>query len=288
MLIITSAASSPIAFAQEDCLRDPFYDRNWNAEVIIGARLRDIPCMTTSVVITTLPVGEVVKVIQETMGYYKIQRQDGTTGWVGQQLIQATDKTFEGGTVTHEPLYDVVGNRNESDIRALYGLKIVTGNPDGSFKPDSPLNRAELVKLLIGASVKDFENIKSGYNKACFPDVAAGQWYTPYVCYSKEKNIVKGYDDGTFKPARNITKAEAAKVILGSFNFAVPETTTKSYFSDVGAAAWYAPYLQTAYEHGLLEEEAESAFSPDTNILRGAVSHIIYQAYLSSQNTPTI
>ena len=279
---------TPAAYAQEDCLHDPFIDRNFNAEVIIGARLRDIPCMTTSIVITTLPVGEVVKVIQETMGYYKIQRSNGTTGWVGQQLIQSTSKPFADETVTREPLYDIAGHKHEADIRALYGLKIVTGNPDGSFKPDSPLNRAELVKLLVGASVSGFESIKNQYDQNCFPDIAAGQWYTPYVCYSKEKNIVKGYTDGTFKPARNISKAEAVKVVLGSFVFTIPETADKSYFSDVSASSWYAPYLQTAFEKGILEETENSSFNPDTNILRGAVSHIIYQAYLQTQNTPTI
>ena len=294
------AALMPTAHA-EDCLNDPFYDRNWNAEVTTGARLRDIPCMTTSIVITALPVGEVVKVIQETDGYYKIQRKDGTQGWVGQWLITATAKPF-GGSATAvtaapaqtaaptkiEPLYDIVGNKNEPDIRALFNLKIVSGNPDGSFKPDSPLNRAELVKLLVGASVQNFESIKDKYNISCFPDVMANQWYTPYVCYSKEKNIVKGYDDNTFKPARNISKAEAVKVVIGSFGLSSANEATKTYFNDVGLNAWYAPHLQAAYEQSLLEEKENEAFKPDTNILRGAVSHIIYQAYLLTNNTPTI
>lgn len=294
---ITLLILAPVqtSYAQEDCMRDPVYQTNWNAEVTTGARLRDIPCMTTSVVITTLPVGEIIKVIAETDGYYKIQRKDGTQGWVGQWLITATNKPFTADTTssgnttqTKEPLYDVTDHKNETQIRALYALKIVTGNPDGSFKPDSPLNRAELVKLLISATVTDFDTLKSQYNQNCFPDVTAGQWYTPYICYSKEKNIVKGYEDNTFKPARNISKAEAVKVILGSFGITVPSKATTDVFNDVSLTAWYAPYLQTAFEQLLLEEKNGENFNPETNILRGAVSYIIYQAYLYNSQTPTI
>jgi hypothetical protein len=272
----------------EDCMQDPIYDVNWNAEVTTGARLRDIPCMTTSVVITTLPVGEVIKVIAETDGYYKIRRADGTTGWVGQWLITATDKAFNQTTntpATNEPLYDIVGNKYETVIRSLYDLGIVSGNPDGSFKPDSALNRAELVKILIRATVKDFDSVSSNYNTACFPDIEIGSWYTPYVCYAKEKNIVSGYGDNTFKPARNISKAESVKVITNSFGLAVPEEAKTVYFTDTSINDWFAPYVQTAFEALILEEKADSAFKPDTNILRGQVSYIIYKAYLNTSGS---
>jgi hypothetical protein len=278
-----------ISHAQEDCLNDPIYNTNWNAEVTTGARLRDIPCMTTSVVITTLPVGEVVKVIAETDGYYKIQRTDGTVGWVGQWLITATDKSFTLTSATtataNEPLYDIVGHKNETQIRELFKLGIISGNPDGSFKPDSPLNRAELVKILIRATVKDFDTLSSGYNNECFPDIAKDQWYTPYVCYAKEKNIVSGYGDNTFKPARDISRAEAVKVIVNSFGIQISSPATQNYFSDTTLSDWFAPYLQPAYEVLILEEKAGEAFRPNENILRGSVSYIIYKAYLFSNGS---
>ena len=55
------------------------------------------------------------------------------------------------------------------------------------------------MKIIVKSSVG--ENIGSGTN--CFPDVRNDR-YASFVCYAKEHNIVKGYDDGTFKPAQNV------------------------------------------------------------------------------------
>lgn len=271
-------------FAGEGCLQDPIYERDYNAEVISAVFMRSIPCMEGSEILATLPQGEIVKVIADTDGWTQVRRSDSSEGWVGEQFLAQTDKPFnpqeeETPPVSHDPLYDIAGHTNETAIWALYNLGIIDGNPDGSFLPDNPLNRAELVKLLIEATVQDFDSMKSSYTSNCFPDVDADQWYTPYVCYSKENNIVEGYPDRTFRPAQNILKVEAVKVILESFNIEVPENASENIFSDTDIEEWYAPYLETAYNLNLLEEEEGNNFYPETNMLRGAVSHIIYEAY---------
>jgi hypothetical protein len=224
-----------------------------------------------------LPVGEIIHVIGETDGWYKIERADGQVGWVGTWLIEATTKSFTNNPQQdNEPLYDIIGHPNETAIRELYYDGIISGHPDGSFKPDDPLNRAELVKLLVEATVENFDSMKSSYQKQCFPDISATEWYTAYVCYAQENNIVEGYPDGTFKPANNIIKVEAVKVVLEAFKWYVGPPPSTFSFDDTSRKEWYAPYLETAHNKGILEENSMK-FHPSEAIDRGGVSHIIYQ-----------
>jgi len=298
VMLVLIVSTIPVALA-EDCLHDPIYDRNWNAEVTTGVRLRSIPCMETSEVLATLPVGEVVNVIAETDGYYQIKRADGQEGWVGQWLITRTDKPFSMSTEQPETspetcsttLCDVTGHKNEYAIRELYAHGIISGHPDGSFKPDDPLNRAELVKLLVEARYKEFDSIKGSYSNSCFPDTPASEWYTPYICYAQEKEIIDGYPDGTFRPGQSMNKVEALKVILNTFDWEIPAPPYDFSYSDTSTDQWYAGYLQVANENEILEEN-NGAFHPSNAILRGGVSHIIYETLLLEPeeylNEPTI
>jgi len=295
-LPLSVALFAPPALA-EDCMQDPVYDRDWNAQVTTGARLRDIPCMETSVVITTLPVGEVIKVIAETDGYYKIRRSNGTEGWVGQWLITATNKAFTpdsaipapGATTTPtpaptEPLYDIKGHKFETAIRWMDTNEIISGYPDLSFKPDGTINRAEFMKimsltydLLIPAN--DFLLVQDQYDTACFKDISPGQWYTEYVCYAKAMGIVEGYPDYTFRPAKNISRVEALKIVLKTLGLPMTDPATKNYFADTELSAWYAPFVQTAYENNLLEESEGQKYFPGKEILRGEASNLVYETY---------
>ena len=182
-----------------------------------------------------------------------------------------------------EPLNDIDGHKNETPIRRLYELGIIEGHPDGSFKPDDPLNRAELVKLLVEATVENFDALKPSYNKACFPDTPVGEWYTPYICYAEEKQIVEGYPDGTFRPANNIIKVEAVKVVLEAFEWYVPPPPSDFTFSDTTRTHWYAPYLELAHENGLLEE-VTTIYKHADNMTRGGVSHLIFETMISTPN----
>lgn len=97
-------------------------------------------------------------------------------------------------------------------------FKIVEGyaDPNGDslglmFRPDSPVSRAEAVKILSLAAHLNFT--ESSNSTVSFSDVSGSDWFQPYVALAAERGIVSGYDDGTFKPHNPITRAEAAKII---------------------------------------------------------------------------
>ena len=78
------------------------------------------------------------------------------------------------------------------------------------FKPNISINRAEALKILLEAAGFDAE----GAEGADFSDTDTASWYMKYVNFAFKNNIVSGYGDGRFGPGNNITRAEAAKVIV--------------------------------------------------------------------------
>lgn len=86
---------------------------------------------------------------------------------------------------------------------------IAKGYPDGSFRPNAPVNRAEAVKILIEA-----KKLKADITVSGFGDVQSGSWFAPYVAKAKAVGITSGYPDGTFRPDATVNRAEIAKMAI--------------------------------------------------------------------------
>ncbi|WP_053373803.1 S-layer homology domain-containing protein [Paenibacillus sp. FJAT-27812] len=95
-------------------------------------------------------------------------------------------------------------------------------------------------------------------------------------------DILKGYEDGTFKPENNITRAELAKVIVaatGSEKAALALQNVKSQFKDVKTNEWYTGYINVAAGKGfLLGDKGTGKFRPSDNIKFEEVTAIIVRA----------
>ena len=166
-------------------------------------------------------------------------------------------------------------NPNADAILYLQTVGIVEGYSDGTFRPTNPLNRAELLKILVeGVGLSPDGN----YYKNCFPDVKE-DWYAKYVCYAKDRGWIEGYPDGTFKPASNVNKAEALKMLLEVFGVDTEKPVVKPY-DDVAVYEWFAPYVGTAKDLGLLEETGNH-YWPGADITRGQISENLYRLLLN-------
>jgi len=272
LILLFFSFSVTSAYA-EDCMHDPIYERNWNAVVTTGVRVRSIPCMETSTVLTTVPVGKILKVIAETDGYYKVKLSDGTEGWIGQWLVAKTDQSFAEDVpeAPKEPLYDVKNHTFETAIRYLKNKNIVGGYPDGSFQPNKTVNRAEFTKIIVGAAL-DYspEHDPSGYDiyslsGLSFSDVKTGEWYVPYLRKAVENKIIGGYPDGTFKPSQTINLAEATKILVSALKL------TKG---EVENGAWYAPYMQSMQNNMYIPNNFKQ---PDQSVTRGDMAEMTWR-----------
>lgn len=178
-------------------------------------------------------------------------------------------------------LSDIANSADKTAIEYLKEKNIITGYADGTFQPDATINRAELLKILIGSL--DIHPSADAYHD-CFPDVKK-EWFAPYVCYAKEKNLISGYADGTFRPDNPVNTVEAIKMIINVYGYELMQTSSVAPYSDVDPSAWYAPYVNLARSAGILE--AGKKLGVSAAITRGKVSYMIYRSMKNRESTST-
>jgi hypothetical protein len=94
-------------------------------------------------------------------------------------------------------------------VATAFDKGIVRGYPDGSFKPGNTVNKVEFLKMLVSSLDEDIDS----YNlRKTFKDVNENAWYTPYMAYAIEKNIIEVTDD-TFKPFESMKRESVAEAI---------------------------------------------------------------------------
>lgn len=131
-------------------------------------------------------------------------------------------------------------------ISTLSNMGIINGYPDGSFRPNAGITRAEFAKIAV-SFFRDYSRQTLG---DLFSDIS-GQWYTNYINLAAELAIVSGYPDGTFRPGNNITRAEAMTIVNNTLRrtpckeglLPVEEMIT---WPDNPATAWYYEAVQEA------------------------------------------
>jgi hypothetical protein len=120
---------------------------------------------------------------------------------------------------------------------------ILQGYPDGTFRPDKTVNRAQFLKIVLAARNVD---AASAVTPTGFKDVDEQAWYAPFVRYAKQQGIIQGYQDGTFKPEQTVNFAEALKMAYVALAISTP---------DVGPQ-WYSRYLNDAQSRKILFSNA--------------------------------
>jgi outer membrane protein assembly factor BamB len=97
------------------------------------------------------------------------------------------------------------------EIMSLVKIGVVDGYPDGTFKPEFPVTRAEFAKMIALALGLPAE---VQIPQITFSDVSPQHWAFSFVEIAAKYNLVKGYPDGTFRPEGRITSAEVLTVIM--------------------------------------------------------------------------
>lgn len=170
------------------------------------------------------------------------------------------------------PFTDVPeGSEYAQALSYLKARGVIQGYPDGTFKPDQVVNRAEALKMLIVGHKKTIPNTLS---REGFPDIPKGAWYEDYIYYAKSKGYIGGYPDGTFKPEQTVNKAEALKML---FTVAGLHPQASDSGGEVDESQWYAGFLLKAYDENLIETTRPSSYALTSEVTRGELATMLYR-----------
>jgi hypothetical protein len=163
-------------------------------------------------------------------------------------------------------------------VNYLTSQGILSGYPDGDFKPDAPITRAELTAIVERLD----SDPKTGANP--FADLDGSHWAVNAILSAASKGWIAGYPDGTFKPDASITRAEAIKVVNGFLDrrqFAAGFAQAHpSPYADLTPAHWaYADIIEASVAHS--HAAADGLTQPDwlSRAARTVISNAEVNAY---------
>jgi polyhydroxybutyrate depolymerase len=154
---------------------------------------------------------------------------------------------------------DLEGASYTENILSLSDQGVLGGYDDGTFRPTGEINRAEMMKMVMAARFDDPEDYAGG----CFDDVI-DDWYAPYVCRGADLGVVKGYEDGLFRPENPANMVEAMKIILEAFEMDLEPLESGD--------EWFWPYRDFIHNNGVL---SKFGYAPDRAITRAEVALIV-------------
>ena len=135
-------------------------------------------------------------------------------------------------------------------IMKLSGKDIITGYPDGTFKPNKSITRAEFATIVS----KYIKNPKVA--NETFKDVPMNHWAKDAIAKVKAEGWISGYNDGTFRPDAPITRAEAVSIVNRMFDRAADGEFVREHrfeiksFKDLVENHWaYYEIMEAVHTH---------------------------------------
>lgn len=151
-------------------------------------------------------------------------------------------------------------------IKKLVNAGVLNGYTDGTFRPNNPLTRAELCKII---------NIAFKYTEPAadtFSDVKKDDWFYSQVAIAKKAGYIAGHADGTFKGNDYLTREQACTIITRVaklYDLSMTETITDA------VSEWAVPYVNKVVANRLMSLEEGGKFRATENITRAELTGVV-------------
>ena len=200
------------------------------------------------------------------VGVWEISQDDGG------ELIAAASGAFR--STWDNPFRDVPpGAWYEEAVQYVYEEGLMQGTTGSTFSPDRASNRGMIAAILYRLEGRP----RAGTPP--FTDVAADSYCADAVAWAEQQGIVRGFDDGTFRPEGRITRQQLAAILFRYTEYRGADTagrTDLSRFSDSAAVADYArEALAWAVSAGLLQGRSDGTLDPSGSATRAQTAVIL-------------
>jgi len=183
-------------------------------------------------------------------------------------------KTFE----------DIANHWAKADIELLASKLIVSGISAHQFEANRSITRAEFAALAVRALGLTING------EARFSDVKANSWYSSAVATAAEAGIIKGYEDGTFRPNQFITRQELAVMVMRAMDYAGAASNSSDTvkagvldkFSDAGQLSWAREEVAEAIHAGIINGVTATTIKPTAEATRAEAVVMLKRFLLAS------
>ena len=217
------------------------------------------------------------------VGSVTVKRPNGSTVPVTGQGNGKYTFTMPSGGITVDvtfipedwPFVDVTEDKWYYDAVAyVYQQGIMVGMSETTFEPNTTVNRAQVVQMLYNLEGQPQVSGDSG-----FSDIRDDQWYAKAVAWASANDVVAGYEDGTFRPTRAVTREEFAQIL---YNYAKCKGYDLSASADLGkfpdsgqVSSWAETALGWANGNGLINGHDDDRLDPKGSTIRAQAASIL-------------
>jgi len=159
-------------------------------------------------------------------------------------------------------------------IDAIFRSGLTSGYPDGTFRPENPVTRAEMAVFLLGGMGVTPPAINGSHP---FSDIA-GHWAEPYIEELFDLGVTGGYPDGTFKPEQLVTRAEMAVFLLNGMGVTPPALDGSHPFSDI-SSHWAETFIEELYDLSITGGYPDGTYRPENQVTRAEMAVFLVNAF---------
>ena len=196
-------------------------------------------------------------------------------------IVKNIPVTVKEATATPTPV-PTVKPTEAPVINTEYTKPYASGYDDGSFLPNNNITRGELAAMIARLSYGD--DLPDGMYQASFPDVDSDAWFNKYIGYLEDKDVLSGYEDGTFRPMDTITRGEISAVIARAQRYDL--ISYNGIFTDVTENDWAKDYIETLADKNIVSGYEDGTFGPYSPLTRAEAVAIINRVLVES--TPIV
>ncbi len=194
---------------------------------------------------------------------FVVQAENGsrTTYTLVVERIKSDEEETEGLIVSFA---DIAGHWAANYIELAATKGIVNGYPDGMFKPNNSITRAEFTIMLIGALKPDITGEALVFNDA----EHIGEWAKQSVGQAVGLGIITGYADGNFRPGAQISRAEMAVMIARALQLPTASSTSTDFADDEDIPNWAKGRVEALRERGIITGRNGNRFAANETATR--------------------
>ncbi|GAA0136305.1 hypothetical protein YSY43_31460 [Paenibacillus sp. YSY-4.3] len=171
-------------------------------------------------------------------------------------------------------LTDTAGHWAEAHIQEAVARGIVNGYPDGSFKPNGAVTRAEFAVMLTkGLKLNEREEAASELNFSDRDNIRP--WAQNALALALQAGIISGYEDGSFRPSREVSRAEMMSMLARAAGLKPTAGAVTGFADDKDIPAWAKGAVAAMQEQGLIAGRDGNRFAAQETATRAEAITVI-------------